>query len=176
MRTTSSSSVADMRPRRWNGRGKRWRRLGLTLNETKTCLRRAWEESFDFLGYTFGVARSWDQRATVPGSAAVEEECEARRRTRIAEVLHRGNMDSILGGRSEPEPHPRMGWRNYFSYGSRRKAYRVLDHYVSKRARSFLRRRHKLSTRGTRRFSDEAHLWPRRHSAALRGGACENLM
>ena len=32
------------------------KRLGLTLNEAKTCLRRARQESFDFLGYTFGRA------------------------------------------------------------------------------------------------------------------------
>jgi RNA-directed DNA polymerase len=29
-------------------------RLGLTLNEQKTCTRNAKQESFDFLGYTFG--------------------------------------------------------------------------------------------------------------------------
>jgi RNA-directed DNA polymerase len=31
--------------------------LGLTLNETKTCLRHVLHDSFDFLGYTFG----WDR-------------------------------------------------------------------------------------------------------------------
>jgi RNA-directed DNA polymerase len=30
-------------------------RLGLTLNATKTCVRDAWEETFDFPGYTFGA-------------------------------------------------------------------------------------------------------------------------
>jgi RNA-directed DNA polymerase len=29
-------------------------RLGLKLNETKTCLRNACKERFDFLGYSFG--------------------------------------------------------------------------------------------------------------------------
>ncbi len=29
-------------------------RLGLTLNRTKTCLRNARQERFDFLGYSFG--------------------------------------------------------------------------------------------------------------------------
>ena len=32
-------------------------RLGLTLNATKTCIRQAREESFNFLGYTFGPHR-----------------------------------------------------------------------------------------------------------------------
>ncbi len=31
-------------------------KLKLTLNETKTCIRDARQESFDFLGYTFGLA------------------------------------------------------------------------------------------------------------------------
>lgn len=30
-------------------------RLGLTLNATKTCVRDAWAETLDFLGYTFGA-------------------------------------------------------------------------------------------------------------------------
>ena len=32
-------------------------RLGLALNEAKTSIRRAREEKFDFLGYTFGPHR-----------------------------------------------------------------------------------------------------------------------
>jgi RNA-directed DNA polymerase len=34
-------------------------RLGLTLNDTKTKLKEARRESFDFLGYTFGPQRAW---------------------------------------------------------------------------------------------------------------------
>ena len=33
--------------------------LGLTLNEQKTCIRNAKQESFDFLGYTFGPRYWW---------------------------------------------------------------------------------------------------------------------
>ena len=39
------------------------------------------------------------------------------------------------------------------AYGTRRMAYRAVDHYVSERVRHFLRRRHKVPSRGTRRFS-----------------------
>ena len=46
------------------------------------------------------------------------------------------------------------GWSNYFSYGTRLLAYRAVDNYVSERVRHFLRRRHKVPTRGTRRFDD----------------------
>jgi RNA-directed DNA polymerase len=35
-------------------------------------------------------------------------------------------------------------------------AYRAVNHYVAQSARHFLRRRHKVQSRGTRRFSDRA--------------------
>ncbi len=69
---------------------------------------------------------------------------------------------------TDPEPgirHPGVdvadlnpvlrGWAAYFSYGTRLMAYRAVDQYVAQRVRHFLRRRHKVPTRGTRRFSTE---------------------
>jgi RNA-directed DNA polymerase len=47
------------------------------------------------------------------------------------------------------------GWAAYFSYGARTMAYRAVDNYVYQCVRHFLRRRHNVPTRGTRRFSDE---------------------
>jgi RNA-directed DNA polymerase len=47
------------------------------------------------------------------------------------------------------------GWAAYFSYGTRTMAYRATDNYVYQRVRHFLRRRHKVPTRGTRSFSNE---------------------
>ncbi len=45
------------------------------------------------------------------------------------------------------------GWANYFTYGTRLMAYRAVDNYVYERVRHFLRRRHKVPSRGTKRFS-----------------------
>ena len=45
------------------------------------------------------------------------------------------------------------GWAQYFAYGTRLMAYRAVDHYVWERVRHFLRRRHKVPSRGTKRFS-----------------------
>jgi RNA-directed DNA polymerase len=47
------------------------------------------------------------------------------------------------------------GWANYFSYGTRYPAYRAVDNHVYDRTRHFLVRRHKVPTRGTRRYSAE---------------------
>jgi RNA-directed DNA polymerase len=52
------------------------------------------------------------------------------------------------------------GWANYFSYGTRLMAYRAIDNYVYACTRHFLRRRHKVPTRGTRRFPAEQVFGP----------------
>ena len=46
------------------------------------------------------------------------------------------------------------GWSNYFGYGTRLMAYRAVDRYVYHGVRSFLRRRHKVPSRGTILYSD----------------------
>ena len=48
------------------------------------------------------------------------------------------------------------GWSNYFGYGTRKLAYRAIDQYVYQGVRSFLRRRHKVPSRGTIPYSDAA--------------------
>ena len=47
------------------------------------------------------------------------------------------------------------GWANYFGYGTTWQSYWAADWYVCDRVRGFLQRRHKVPTRGTRRFSDQ---------------------
>ena len=47
------------------------------------------------------------------------------------------------------------GWANYFNYGTTWPSYWAADWYVCDRVRGFLQRRHKVPTRGTRRFSDQ---------------------
>ena len=45
------------------------------------------------------------------------------------------------------------GWSNYFRYGTTSTANRAIDTYVYERVRNFLRRRHKVQSRGTAQFS-----------------------
>ena len=47
------------------------------------------------------------------------------------------------------------GWAAYFSYGTRLMAYRAVDNHVYDRVRHFLVRRHKVPSRGTKRYPDE---------------------
>lgn len=128
-------------------------RLGLTLNEAKTALKDARKESFDFLGYTFGPEyhRKEGYRYL---SASPSRKAIRRLKGKVNELLVCGNK--------EPWPKVRnrlnsllLGWSSYFSYGTRLMAYRAVDNHVYGRVRHFLRRRHKVQGRGTRRFSDD---------------------
>lgn len=130
------------------------RAIKLTLNESKTCIRDARHERFNFLGYGFGPERyrkdgHW-YLAAQPSKRAVQ-----RVKERIAALLRPGNQDpweEVVGRLN------RMlrGWANYFRYGTRLRAYRAIDNYVYHRAADFLRRRHKVRQRCIRRFSDTA--------------------
>src|SRR5262245_9814479 len=68
--------------------------------------------------------------------------------------------DLLVPGNIAPWPEVRdtlnkslRGWSNYFCYGTRRSAFRSVDHYVRERVRAFLVRRHKMAGRGNHRFS-----------------------
>jgi RNA-directed DNA polymerase len=132
----------------------RWamERIGLTLNETKTRLCDGRTEHFDFLGYTFGPERfrkdgHW-YLAAKPSKKAV-----ARLKGRVREVLGSG----IVAPWPDVRDHLNRvlrGWSAYFCYGTRTMAYRAVDNHVQMNVGNFLQRRHKVSGRGTRRFSD----------------------
>jgi len=129
-------------------------RLGLTLNEAKTSIRQARKESFHFLGYTFGPHRNRQNGHRYLG-ASPSTKAVARIRKKVGGLLVPGNVGAW------PEVRDRLnqilrGWSAYFSYGTRTTAYRAVDNYVYERVRHFLRRRHKVSSRGTTRFSAQA--------------------
>jgi RNA-directed DNA polymerase len=132
--------------------------LGLTLNETKTCLRTARREPFDFLGYTFGpdCYRKTGQTylAAKPSKRSVQ-----RLKRAVRAHLRPGNQGRWADV-SDRLNRTLRGWANYFSYGSRVAAYRAVDNYVYTSVRQFLRRRHNVPTRGTRRFSAEQVFGP----------------
>jgi len=129
-------------------------KLSLTLNETKTCIRKATTEPFDFLGYTFGPR--WSPRSGRRYLGARPSKKSVRKlKEKIGSVLQRGNHDPW------PEVAARLnrmlrGWANYFQYGTRYPAYRAIDRYVEDRTRDFLRRRHKMTSQGVKRFSGKA--------------------
>lgn len=126
------------------------RKLGLTIHPAKTRLCYAWEEPFDFLGYTFGPVVHWRTggRFLV---AQPSQKAQKKLKDKINTLLYRGN----------PMPWPELrerlnrllrGWAEYFSFGFTSKAYQALWWHVARRTRRFLCKRHKLRAQGTSRF------------------------
>ncbi len=133
---------------------RRWfTQMGLTLNEPKTRVGHGRTEPFTFLGYTFGPMHYRKDGHWYLGAAPAKKAVQ-RVKGRIRQILRPSNqapwaevvadLNSVL-----------RGWAHYFSYGTRLMAYRAVDHYVYERVRHFLRRRHKVPSRGTRRFPAE---------------------
>jgi len=128
-------------------------RLGLTLNETKTKLKEARRESFDFLGYTFGPQRHWQDGREYLG-ASPSKKSVARLRAKVNAVLRPHNTEPWPEVRTRLN-HLLRGWSGYFSYGTLRRAYQAIDHHVADRVRQFLGRRRQAPTGSTRTLSDE---------------------
>ena len=128
-------------------------RLGLCLNEAKTSVRDARRESFDFLGYTYGPHRYRKDGHWYLG-ASPSKKSVARLKLKVRGLLQRGNQAPWPEIRDQLNSLLR-GWTAYFDHGTRLIAYREVDNYVYDRVRRFLVRRHKVSSRGTKRFSTE---------------------
>lgn len=126
-------------------------RLELKLNEKKTSLRNARRERFDFLGYTFGPHYSGRTGRRYLGYSPSTKSVSQMKR-KVAEYLIPGNTRPWEQVRERLNQKLR-GWKAYFQLGSAGRAYRALDEYVEERVRHFLRRRHKVSSLGTREFS-----------------------
>jgi RNA-directed DNA polymerase len=129
-------------------------KLGLALNEGKTSVRDARQESFDFLGYTFGPQYYRKDGHWYLGASPSKKSVQ-RLKGKVGAILVAGNQAPW------PEVCERLnsvlsGWSAYFRYGTRLMAYRAIDHHTYACVRRFLVQRHKVPTRGTRRFSAEA--------------------
>jgi RNA-directed DNA polymerase len=126
-------------------------RLKLTVNETKTRRCRLPEDSFDFLGYTIG--RCWSAKTgraylgTRPSRTSIQRLCR--------EISERTDRRTLL---LDPEVQVArlnrmlVGWANYFYLGPVSPAYRSVDKHARARLRQWLRRKHKLKSRGVARF------------------------
>jgi RNA-directed DNA polymerase len=130
-----------------------FQQMGLTLNEQKTRLCDGRREAFTFLGYTFGPMYYRKDGHWYLGAAPAKKAVQRVKR-RIRDILrpdHQGPWEDVCAEINRVL----RGWAAYFSYGTRLMAYRAVDRSVEGRVRHFLRRRHKVPTRGTRRYPSE---------------------
>jgi RNA-directed DNA polymerase len=142
-RGTASEAMHEMRTM--------MQRLKLTVNETKTHVCRVPDESFDFLGYTFG---RWHSPKT--GQAYLGTGPSKKKVLRLCREI--SEMTSCRWELMDVEDRVcrlnrvLIGWANYFSRGSVSRAYRAVDRHAQTRLRQWLCRKHKLPGRGTTRF------------------------
>jgi len=129
-------------------------KLRLTVNETKTRLRRIPEETFDFLGYTIGRCYSPQTGRAYIGTWPSAKKI-AGLRDEIREITHRRWLGTEVEDRVERLNRLLLGWSNYFCLGPVSPAYRAIDRHGRQRLRRWLCAKHKVKNRGTSRFPDQ---------------------
>lgn len=129
-------------------------RLKLTVNETKTKLCRVPDETFDFLGYTFGKCYSAKTGKGYIGTRPAQKKIRRLRESIYEDTSRRKrhlDQEEVVGKLNRKL----RGWSNYFKLGPVSRAYRVIDRYVTNRLRRWLCKKHKVPGRGTSRYPDE---------------------
>jgi RNA-directed DNA polymerase len=127
--------------------------IGLSLNMDKTSLKDARKEHFDFLGYTFGLMCLTNKGKWYMGAAPSKVSLK-----RIKGKVRRLLRPQEKGAWSEVRDRLNAllrGWCQYYSYGWTQPVYRGLERNVYNRVRRFLVQRHKMRSRGIRRFPSE---------------------
>ena len=129
-------------------------RLKLTVNEQKTGLRYLPDETVDFMGYTIGRCYSTKTGRAYIGTRPSKKSIR-KLTTKVSELT--GKRRSLLEAEVVVGQLNRLltGWSNYFSLGPVSKSYRVADAHTTHRLRQWLRRKHKVSGSGTKRYPDE---------------------
>jgi RNA-directed DNA polymerase len=117
-------------------------KLKLTVNEKKTRRCSLPEETFTFLGFTFGEQTSWKTGraylAPTPATKKVQAICdkiseETRRRTTLRTAREQVvKLNQIL-----------VGWANYFRLGYVTAAWQTVQQHACRRLRRWLRCKHK---------------------------------
>jgi len=127
--------------------------IKLSVNEEKTRVCRVPQETFDFLGYTFG--RCYSPRT---GYAYLGTRPSRKSIRRVIERLH-AETDRRTGLLDTAVIVKRInqllqGWAGYFCLGPVSKSYRALDRYTTRRLRRWLCHKHKVGSHGYTRFPD----------------------
>jgi hypothetical protein len=128
-------------------------RLRLTVNETKTRVCRLPEETFTFLGYTFG--RNWSPRT---GHSYIGPRPAGKKIQGICQAIH--DQTSPRWGWLAPEVmvnrinRQLVGWANYFCLGNVYPALKQVMAHTCQRLRQWLGRTHRVQGSDRARYSD----------------------
>ncbi len=128
------------------------RKLKLTVNGQKTHISRLPDETFDFLGYTFGRCYSRTGKAyigTRPSKKRIVRLCAT-----ISEMTSRRWLLMDAEERVDRLNRMLVGWSNYFCLGPVSNAYRTVHQHTRHRLRQWLCAKHKVQGQGSARFTD----------------------
>ena len=127
-------------------------RIKLTVNEEKTRICHVPAEQVEFLGYTIGRMYSakdgHEYMGTRPSKQAV---------SKIKDTIH--ELTSPSWGFLEVEElinrvnRRLQGWWNYFRLDSIGRGHKTVDGYTRTRIRQWLKRKHRFSGKGVKRYS-----------------------
>lgn len=131
--------------------------LKLTVNETKTRECHVPEETFDFLGYSFG--RCYDRRTGQSYVGARPSKKKIHRLCReISDLTSRSSLWLSVADQVTRLNRTLRGWWNYFSHGTVGRAYQVVNNHTEGRLRRWLCAKHKEPGPGYTRYPSR-HLY-----------------
>lgn len=120
-------------------------RLELTLNEVKTTVVNAWEESFGFLGFEVRMNRGRSGKAyphIQPSKSAVK-----RINAKVTALTQRNLTPISLPTIVQRLNQSLRGWSCYFYYANSTQIFGDVKRHVEERMRAHLRKRHKVKAR-----------------------------
>jgi group II intron reverse transcriptase/maturase len=122
-------------------------KLDLKLNEDKTQIKDARQETFAFLGFDIGIKRAKHSGKHFPLVEPSDKALQAVKQ-KIKHYTRRDMnpvpIDIIVSMLNQTA----RGWSNYFHYGHGHRKLKKVKYYMEERLRLHLRYRHKLNNRG----------------------------
>ena len=128
--------------------------LGLTLNEEKTKVVDARQESFNFLGFTIVIRKGMKTGRPFPYTAPSNKALKHIREEikQLTTERYSGTATDIVIRKVNEVVR---GWVGYFHYGNCTAALSTLGKYLVRRIRIYLRRKHGYSGFGYKKYPDE---------------------
>ena len=131
-------------------------RLDLTLNESKTRIVDARQESFNFLGFAIGMSKNWETGKSFTHICPAPKSF-AKIKDRITQLTGRERtpipLENIVGSMNASL----RGWVSYFHYRNSSKVLNKVKTHAEDRLRTHLMKRHKVKDRGAgfKRFTNQ---------------------
>jgi len=126
-------------------------RIGLTLNEEKTRICQAWQESFNFLGYTFGKRYAYGGQAYL--GMRPSEKNVAAYREKVRELTHRRQLWKEAAAVAQDVNAVTRGFWLYFCQGAHSNLRRSLNGFLLRRMAIWAKHKYTRSRSRTQRAS-----------------------